>query len=189
MDSVVGAGHGGKEEDMRSPSRPARALARALVAALLLVLLGGPAAAGPQPVAPGAAGPAATGPGERQARAVLAAWDESRAAAWRRGDRAGLADLYTAGSLAGARDLRMLDAWLGRGLRVRGMAVEVLSLEVLHDGAHRLALRVTDRLAGAVAVGSGVRRVLPRDRPTSRALVLRRSDRRWRVASVRLRGW
>jgi hypothetical protein len=83
----------------------------------------------------------------------------------------------------------MLDAWLERGLRVRGMGVEVLALEVLRDGPGRLVLRVTDRLAGAVAVGSGVRRVLPRDRPTTRALVLRRGDDGWRMASVRLLGW
>ncbi|WP_341229482.1 hypothetical protein [Nocardioides salarius] len=169
---------------MRSPSR----LVRALAAAALLVLLAGPAVAGPQPVAPGAAGSTERA-GERRARAVLAAWDESRAAAWRRGDRAGLADLYTAGSLAGARDLRMLHAWLERGLRVRGMGVEVLALEVLREGPRRLVLRVTDRLAGTVAVGSGVRRVLPRDRPTTRALVLRRGDEGWRMASVRLLGW
>ena len=169
---------------MRFSSR----LVRALAAAALLVLLAGPAAAGPQPVAPAAAG-SAEGPGERRARAVLAAWDERRAAVWRRGDRDGLADLYTAGSLAGARDLRMLDAWLERGLRVRGMAVEVLALEVVHDEGRRLVLRVTDRLVGAVAVGSGVRRVLPQDRPTARALVLRRSGDGWQMASVRPLGW
>ncbi|MEP7740410.1 hypothetical protein ABKW28_22430 [Nocardioides sp. 31GB23] len=175
---------------MRFSSRPTRALCRALAAALLLVLLAGPASAGPQPVVLGAPTTGTTqDAGERRARAVLAAWDERRAAVWRRGDRDGLADLYTAGSLAGARDLRMLDAWLERGLRVRGMAVEVLALEVVHDEGRRLVLRVTDRLVGAVAVGSGVRRVLPQDRPTARALVLRRSGDGWQMASVRPLGW
>jgi hypothetical protein len=48
-----------------------------------------------------------------------------------------------------------------------------------------LRVRVTDRVAGAVAVGGGHRlRRLPSDRPTARTIVLRRVAGEWRVASV-----
>lgn len=155
------------------------------VLVLMVVLLcsgpAGPAGAVvPDPVLPSA------GPAEQRARAVLAGWDDRRAAAWARGDRGSLAGLYAEDALAGRRDLRMLDAWIDRELRVQGMQVHVLALDVLVARRHRLRLRVTDRLADAVAVGSGVRRVLPEDRPTTRMLVLARRQGSWVVESVRL---
>ena len=68
--------------------------------------------------------------------------------------------------------------------------MQVLALEVLRAGPAVLRLRVTDRLVGAVAVrdavqGAGERMTLPRDEATSRLVVLRRLDGRWRVAAVR----
>lgn len=117
--------------------------------------------------------------------AVLRSWDARRAAAWARADVAGLQALYVPGSVAGRRDVAMLRAWAARGLRVRGMRMQVLAVDVVHRRSGRLVLTVTDRLARAVAVGHGVRRALPRDVPSSRTVTLVRQAETWRVAAVR----
>lgn len=172
---------------------PLAALVRACSPLLLTAVLVGVGTAPAAAVPGGPEGPGGPDPGERHARSVLAAWDEQRAAAWGSGDGAALARLYVAGSGAGRRDRQMLAAWSGRGLRVRGMATHVLALDVVErrpaPRPRLLRLRVTDRLVGAVAVGGGVRRVLPTDRATTRSVVLRRSGGAWRVVSVRLLGW
>jgi hypothetical protein len=118
------------------------------------------------------------------ALAVLGAWDVRRAAAWAAGDEAALAALYTDGSAAGRRDRAMLGRYGARGLRVRGMRMQVLAGKVLSRTAGRIVLVVTDRLAHGVAVGRGTRVVLPRDRATRRTIVLRRVAGEWRVAQV-----
>lgn len=115
---------------------------------------------------------------------VLHAWDESRAAAWAAGDVAGLRSLYTSGSVAGRADASMLRAWRDRDLRVEGLTVQLLSVRMLASSDGRLRLRVTDRVAGAIAVGDGFRAVLPTDRATTRVVVLRVVAGEWRVASV-----
>jgi hypothetical protein len=117
--------------------------------------------------------------------AVLHDWDDRRAAAWSAGDVAGLRDLYVPGSAAGHADVAMLRAWRERGLRVEGMRMQLLDLDVRRASAARLDLVVTDRLTGAVAVGPGVRRPLPRDGLTSRRVVLVEREGAWRVADVR----
>ena len=116
---------------------------------------------------------------------VLRAWDERRAEAWSRADPAALGALYAAGSVAGRRDVAMLRAWTARGLRVRGMRMQVLALDVVLRHRHRLVLGVTDRLARAHAVGPGVRYELPRDAPSSHTVELVRVAGRWQVAAVR----
>jgi hypothetical protein len=116
--------------------------------------------------------------------AVLGAWDVRRAAAWAAGDEAALAALYTDGSAAGRRDRAMLGRYVARGLRVRGMRMQVLAGKVRSRTAGRIVLVVTDRLAHGVAVGRGTRVVLPRDRATRRTIVLRRVAGEWRVAQV-----
>jgi hypothetical protein len=118
------------------------------------------------------------------ALAVLGAWDVRRAAAWAAGDEAALAALYTDGSAAGRRDRAMLGRYGARGLRVRGMRMQVLAGKVRSRTAGRIVLMVTDRLAHAVAVRRGTRVVLPRDRATRRTIVLRRVAGEWRVAQV-----
>ena len=118
------------------------------------------------------------------ALAVLRAWDVRRAAAWAAGDEAALAALYTDGSAAGRRDRAMLGRYGARGLRVRGMRMQVLAGKVRSRTAGRIVLVVTDRLAHAVAVRRGTRVVLPRDRVTRRTIVLRRVAGEWRVAQV-----
>jgi hypothetical protein len=116
------------------------------------------------------------------ASAVLHAWDDHRAEAWAAGDAAALRSLYAPGSPAGRADVAMLRAWRNRGLRIEGMRMQLLDLDLRRGSADRLDLVVTDRLTGAVAVGPGVRRPLPHDRATTRRLVLVREGRAWRVA-------
>ncbi|NYD42204.1 hypothetical protein [Nocardioides panaciterrulae] len=167
----------------RAAPRPAGSLRDAAVGPAV-----GPAAG---PVAGGEAVPAT---------AALHAWDRRRARAWARGDVAGLRALYVAGSRAGAHDAAMLRAWVRRGLRVRGMETQLLRVRVRGHAADRLALMVTDRLTGAVAVGGGrggaspsrggpgpppAPMPLPVDAPSTRRVVLVRQAGAWRVASVR----
>ena len=133
-----------------------------------------------------AVAPRRSGAAERPvaALAVLRAWDVRRAAAWAAGDEAALGALYTDGSAAGRRDRAMLGRYGARGLRVRGMRMQVLAGKVRSRAAGRIVLVVTDRLAHAVAVGQGIRVGLPRDRATRRTVVLRRVAGEWRVARV-----
>lgn len=174
----------------------------ALVAAVIGVtywLTDPPGEAGPAPdppatpavsasASPAGAGGAGAGAWDATAEALeaLRAWDSRRGDAWAAGDLAALRGLYAAGSAAGRADVAMLRRWTERGLTVEGMSMQVLAVEVAEAGPRRLRLRVTDRLVGAVAVGDGVRRELPRDRPTTRELVMIRAgpDAEWRVASV-----
>ena len=115
---------------------------------------------------------------------VLRAWDAQRAEAWARGDPGRLAALYTPGSEAGRRDRAMLRAWLARGLVVRGLRTQLLSVREVRRSRASWTLRVTDRLSGGVAVGPGIRRPLPVDAATTHIVVLHRLDGRWLVASV-----
>ncbi|MCL2541310.1 MAG: hypothetical protein FWE71_02485 [Nocardioidaceae bacterium] len=119
------------------------------------------------------------------ALAVLRDWDRARASAWAHGDRAALRRLYAAGSTAGRHDVAMLDRWTRRGLRVRGMSMQVLGVRLRARTRHRVVLVVTDRLVGAYAVTRGRRVALPRDNASTRRLEFRRVDGRWLMASVR----
>lgn len=117
--------------------------------------------------------------------AVLRDWDRARAAAWEAGDPAALGRLYARGSAAGRADAAMLRRWTARGLRVEGMAMQVLSVELRLRTDRRLVLVVTDRLVGAVAVGPGGSRTeLPRDGATRRRLEFRRSGGDWLLVSA-----
>lgn len=117
--------------------------------------------------------------------AVLADWDERRAAAWAEGDAAALRRLYADGSEAGAADVRLLRDYLRRGLRVEGLTTQVLALRVAARSSDRLALVVTDRVVGAEAVGAGSPVALPVGRPSTRRVVLVRDGGTWVVAEVR----
>ncbi|GAW49644.1 MULTISPECIES: hypothetical protein [unclassified Nocardioides] len=123
-------------------------------------------------------------PPEVEAAAILHAWDDRRAQAWADGDVDALGDLYTAGSPTGRADRSMLRSWRDRGLRVEGLETQLLAVRVRDRSGDRLALVVTDRLAGGTAVGVGVRVPLPRDEPSTRRVVLRRVAGEWRVRSV-----
>jgi hypothetical protein len=128
-------------------------------------------------------------PASAQARSpaldVLHGWDDARSHAWATGDAAALRRLYVAGSAAGRADVRLLRRYLARGLVVRQLRMQVFAVRVLRRDDGFLSLRVTDRVAGGVAVTGRQRLRLPVDRPTARTVVLRRVAGEWRVASVR----
>lgn len=96
-----------------------------------------------------------------------------------------LSDLYTRGSRAGLHDRAMLAAYLDRGLRVAGLRTQVLVVSLRSWGPGRFTVEVTDRVVGGQAVGGGVRVPLPRDRPSTRVISLRRVAGAWRVTEVR----
>ena len=114
---------------------------------------------------------------------VLRSWDLRRAGAWAAGDAPALRALYLPGSRTGRRDVAMLEAYLRRGLRVTTMQRQVLAVRVRSRDARTLSLVVTDRLAEARVTG-GTRAALPRSRPATRRIVLRRTPSGWRVAEV-----
>lgn len=130
-----------------------------------------------------AVAPPARGPVVRAAD-VLRAWDKHRAQAWAEGDVAGLRELYV--DRAGVADVRLLRRYADRGYRVEGLTTQLLAVDVLERRPGRWLLRVTDRLARAVAVRGAERVPLPRDREDTHVVALvRGTDGRWRVAEVR----
>ncbi len=184
-----------------------------LAGAVVIVLVVGALVAavalhGDAPSAPRASAPAAVVAPEAgtvsvaravSSLAVLRDWDRARAAAWSSGDPDVLARLYVEGSRAGATDVAMLRAWRDRGLRVEGMSMQVLAVELRERTERRLVLVVTDRLVGAKAVawsrdgccatssttGAATNGVpLPRDQASTRTLVFRRTGGRWLLASA-----
>jgi hypothetical protein len=133
----------------------------------------------PEPAAPVVA-PALSGP-----RSVLADWDERRARAWASGDVDGLRSLYVDGSRTGRADARMLASYVDRGLTVRGLRTQVLTLEVLDASHERVEVRVTDRVSGAAAMDGETAIPLPADRPSTRRVLLRLVGEEWLVDEVR----
>jgi hypothetical protein len=118
---------------------------------------------------------------------VLREWDRARARAFALGDPAALQRLYTPGSRAGTADVRTLRRYVSRGLRVEGMHMQLLAIDVLEHGPDRIQLRVTDRLAdGAMAISATSRLPLPGDAASTRVVKLLRCDGTgvWQVASV-----
>ena len=154
-------------------------LALALVGSIVLA----PSAESPPPAVKPTWAPVAESP----ASDALRRWDRRRAAAYAGGDVSALRALYGAGAGAAGQDLRMLRAYTRRGLRVEGMRMQLLEVQVLVERPDRYRLRVTDRLVGAVAVDSGTRWRLPRDRASTRLITLERAsaDAPWLVAAVR----
>jgi len=116
---------------------------------------------------------------------VLRTWDLRRSRAWADGDVRSLRRLYTPRSRTGRHDRAALAAYVGRGLRVTGVRMQLLAAEVEHAGDDVLVLVVTDRMTRAVARGRGEPVVLPRDQPSTWRVSLRRSEGEWRVAEVR----
>jgi len=123
-------------------------------------------------------------PAEAAARLVLREWDERRAAAYAAGAVGELRSLYVPGSAVGKADTRLMQAYVDRGLVVRGMRMQVLALAVLRASPSVIRVRVTDRLVGVEARGPKGVLPLPRDSPSTRVVTLRLVDGVWRVASV-----
>lgn len=142
---------------------------------------------GSRPADPPAA-PALTRP-ETQAARILRLWDSERAQAWALGDRRALRALYVDRAPAATSDVAMLDRWIDRGLRVQGLAMQVLRLDVIGRGDGWWRLRVTDRVSSADVVGPGMEGELvgpetPPGAARTRVLELREQDGTWRMASV-----
>jgi hypothetical protein len=135
-------------------------------------------------VAGAGAGPVVPARPAARALAVLRAWDRRRARAWAEDDASALRDLYLPGSATGQRDAAMLAAYHRRGLQVTTMRRQVLAVHVRDSAPRTLSLVVTDRLVEARVTGGGVRAVLPRSRPATRRILLRRAGRGWRVEEV-----
>ena len=118
---------------------------------------------------------------------VLRDWDRRRAAAWADGDAGALRALYTRRSAAGSADVALLQEYAARGLAVRDLRMQLLSVRVLVDRPRQLVLEVIDRVAGATAVRAtdpAASRRLPADIATTRVLLLRRVGERWLMARV-----
>jgi hypothetical protein len=113
---------------------------------------------------------------------VLDRWDRARAAAYAHGDAARLRRLYAAGSGTGAADVQVLRRYAARGLVVAGMRRQVLDARARGCTGKWLVLRVTDRLAGAVAVGRGLRHRLPSTGDHRWLLTFRAAGHRWVLA-------
>jgi hypothetical protein len=96
-----------------------------------------------------------------------------------------LADLYLPGSPAGRADVARLRSYLRRGWRVVDLRMQLLAVRVLRHRPRHWRLRVTDRLARAVAVSPSGQVRLPRDlADTWDICLVRGEDGDWRVASV-----
>ncbi|HZJ04041.1 MAG TPA: hypothetical protein VFD59_01045 [Nocardioidaceae bacterium] len=143
--------------------------------------------ADPMPGPSGSRVPAAVHaePGSPPAVAIVRRWDRKRARAYARGDADALSGLYAFGSEVGTSDVALLRSYLHRGLRVEGLRMQLLAVEVLDHTSRRWRLRVTDRVHGGVAVGAGKRVMLPRDEATTHVVTLLRvRDSTWKVAAV-----
>lgn len=187
MDNSHGPRPGGRLTGMRS-WRVAGLVVTAWVVGLALLLPRGPAEA-PAPTAPASVSPSGARDAElAEAAAVLAAWDDRRAAAWAADDAVALRALYAAGSRAAAADVRLLARWRDAGWRVVDLRSQVLALAVVRATDDRLLLRVVDRVAGGRVVGrdGGVVSALPGTTATTRLVDLRRADAGWQLTASRL---
>lgn len=115
---------------------------------------------------------------------VLHGWDDRRAAAWAEGDVAALRSLYAPGSRAGRADVRLLRAYVARGVVVRRLVTQVFAVEVVHRDATSVRLRVFDRVAGGEVVRHGRVEPLGSSVPVRRTIQLRREWGSWQVVSV-----
>ena len=115
---------------------------------------------------------------------VLEEWDRSRAAAYSSGDVAALRRLYVRGAPARRNDVRVLRAYVERGLVVRDLELQRSAIEVLAASEKRLRVELLERLAAATVVAADGEVGLPVDRLERRVVTLVRGQRRWQVAAV-----
>jgi hypothetical protein len=117
--------------------------------------------------------------------AVLDRLDRRRELAYASEDPTLLRTLYVSGSPVLRHDLAMLRAYAERGVRLTGVRLRSLDARLVGRSGPYVRLRVVDRLERPMAHGAGGAVRLPRDRPTSRVIVLRDLAGGWRIAAVR----
>lgn len=119
-------------------------------------------------------------------RVVLGAIDSRREQAYESADPALLEQVYTRDSSLLAADTRVLDGYVDRGLRVRGLGMRVHSLVVGDVSADTVVISIVDQLEGVRVRSAGAAwRDLPSDERSARTLVLRYENDAWRIASIR----
>ncbi|HEX2174296.1 MAG TPA: hypothetical protein VHG70_00170 [Nocardioidaceae bacterium] len=119
-------------------------------------------------------------------RAVLALLDRRRARAYAALRPRLLRRVYAPGAPVGRQDRALLRRYRERGLRVRGMRMRLLALQVRDRRGDRVALVVRERLAAATVRGDGARGGPVADDVDVRLLVLRRVEGPgWRIDAVR----
>jgi hypothetical protein len=119
-------------------------------------------------------------------RAVLARLDRWRADAYAAAEPALLSRVYARGTRALHRDRALLGRYRRRGLRVRGLRMDVIDLRMQAQHSGAVVLVVRERLGAGTVHGVGIRRDLPRDDVDRHRLVLqRRAGRGWQIAAVR----
>jgi len=116
---------------------------------------------------------------------VLTRLDAAREAAYRTGNPALLADVYSPASTVLRRDRRTLRAYERRGVRLEGVRLEIHHVHVVERDATQVRLRVIDRLARPVAHTAAGDVALPQDLPTRRLITLVAHRGGWRIAAVR----
>jgi hypothetical protein len=127
--------------------------------------------------------PACASPQCRAAQ-ELHRWDRSRAQAFVAADPAALARLYETGSLAGRRDLALLERYVGAGVRITMMTTQVFSLRIRVVARDRVVVDLVDRVAASGDDGVRCLR-LPSSAPRPHQVELRHRDGNWVVAAVR----
>ena len=118
-------------------------------------------------------------------RAVLDRLDRRRELAYASEDPTLLRAIYVSGSPVLRHDLAMLRAYAERGVRLTGVRLRTLDARLLGRFGQYVRLRVVDRLDRPTAHGADGAVRLPRDRATSRVIVLRDVADGWRIAAVR----
>lgn len=116
--------------------------------------------------------------------AALGEVDEIRAGAFATGRPELLDQAYAPDSSARDVDAALIGSYEGRGGRVVGADLVVLSCKIVRASADRVTLDIVDRLAEAKVVwADGTTRSLPRDLPTRRVVTLVRTGDDWRIAN------
>lgn len=98
-----------------------------------------------------------------------------------------LRSVYLPGSVQLAQDVRMLRAYLRRGLRVSGVRTRCMVVTLERQLPNRASLVVVDALGEAVAHDAqGSAQPLPHDLPTRHRIRLVMTAAGWRIAGISL---
>jgi hypothetical protein len=144
-----------------------------------------PATAADDPPVNAVASSAWAGSPDQHWSRLLSRLDDRRARAFSRADPGLLDKVYLPDSGPQDRDARTIEAYARRGLRIEGLHMTILALQVEVRTASTAVLSVVDRISGGRAVNSAGRwRPLPQDRATAHRVTLRRVPAGWRIAAI-----